>query len=77
MENVVTKVDSKIKELSDNLTKYQEHLNNFILPEIKKLKTQKKAIMHDMAVMNGAVQAYQSSVQIMKEDTNIIHGEVV
>lgn len=60
-------IDSQVKKLTEDLTKYQEHLTKNILPEIKKLREQKKAFITDIATMNGAIQAYQASSSLFKQ----------
>ena len=50
-------LDSNIKELQDNLVKHQD--------AYKKLIKDKKVLMQNIAMISGAIQAYQGCKQII------------
>jgi len=64
-QKVTGEIESNIKELTEKLTKYQDHLNTNIIAVIKRLRNEKKLILNDIAIMTGAIQAYQVSQKIV------------
>ena len=70
VDKVVNEIDANIKVLTDRATQLKEHLDVKINPTIKQLVSDRKVILKDLAMIDGAIQAYAGSKKIVSPEVS-------